>query len=158
MIGKAKKLAATYLTFQVAKGLINADRAIIKDAAELGRMSDVIGVATEDLEQFGRAFEIVGAGADEAYSSLKALQTFQEQRKIGKVPDETYYALQRLHVNSAELTDDAVHNFNVIRKGAQQATASERSYYANQIGLGEKSLRVLRLTDEEWQNKKLIIK
>ena len=45
-----------------------------------------------------------------------------------------------------------MHNFNVIRKAAQQATAQERNYYANAIGLGEKSLRVLRLTDEEWQN------
>lgn len=152
LLGKAKKLAAAYLSFQAVKGLVNADREIIKDAAELGRLSDTLGVATEDLEQFGRAFEIVGAGVDSAYSTINALIKLSKDFKFGRISDETFIALQQLHVNTAEFTDDAVHNFDIIRKGAQQATAEERNYFANAIGLGEKSLRVLRLTDKEWQN------
>ena len=82
LIGKAKMLAGAYLAVKLAIDAVNADRTIIKDAAELGRLSDTLGVATEDLEQFGRAFEIVGAGADEAYNSIKSLQKFQQQRKV----------------------------------------------------------------------------
>lgn len=150
LIGKAKKLAATYLSFQAAKGLINADRAIIKDAAELGRLSEDLGIATEQLEQFGRAFEIVGAGADEAYSTIRGLTKLIPSLQMGDEGMAEAFGI--LGIGAQNLTSDKLENFNIIRKRFATLNADQQNYFVNTIGLGEKSLRVLRLNDEEYQN------
>lgn len=150
LIGKAKKLAATYLSFQAAKGLINADRAIIKDAAELGRLSGDLGIATEQLEQFGRAFEIVGAGADEAYSTIRGLTKLIPSLQMGDEGMAEAFGI--LGIGAQNLTSDKLENFNIIRKRFATLNGDQQNYFVNTIGLGEKSLRVLRLNDEEYQN------
>ncbi len=150
LIGKAKKLAATYLSFQAAKGLINADRAIIKDAAELGRLSGDLGIATEQLEQFGRAFEIVGAGADEAYSTIRGLTKLIPSLQMGDEGMAEAFGI--LGIGAQNLTNDQLENFDTIRKRFSQLNSAQQLYFVNTIGLGEKSLRVLRLNDEEYQN------
>jgi len=150
LLGKAKKLAAGYLTFKLAKEALNADRAIIKDAAELGRLSADLGIATEQLEQFGRAFEIVGAGADEAYSTIRGLTKLIPALQMGD--EGLAEAFGILGIGPQNLVNDQLENFDTIRKRFNQLNSAQQLYFVNTIGLGEKSLRVLRLNDEEYQN------
>jgi hypothetical protein len=151
LIGKAKTLAAGYLAIKAAKEFINTDRAIIKDAAELGRMSDTLGVATEDLEQFGRAFEIVGADAQEAYNIISKLKQLPASIKQG-FGDDMAEAFGRATISLDKLKEeDPLGTFNEIRKVFSGFSEANRLLHGSQLGFSEKTLRVLRQTDEEYQ-------
>lgn len=152
LLDKAKKLSLTYLSFKAIATVTNATSEIIKDAAELGRLSDSLGVATDDLEQFGRAFEIVGAGSDAAFEAINAMIKLRKDFQWGQVSDETLIGLNMFGVDPRQFTNDALKNFELIRQGASKADAETRRYFAHSIGLGEKSLRVLGLNSEEWQD------
>lgn len=150
LIGQAKKLSIAYLAFKTAKDLTVGASSIVKDAAELGRLSQDLGIATEDLEAFGRAFEVVGAGADEAISTVRTLT-----KAITAIPmgDEGMAeAFGILGLGPQNFGADAIKNFDAIRKRFNQLNSAKQLYFVNTIGLGEKSLRVLRLNDEEYQN------
>jgi len=125
LLGKAKKLAAGYLTFKLAKEALNADRAIIKDAAELGRLSADLGIATEQLEQFGRAFEIVGAGADEAYSTIRGLTKLIPALQMGD--EGLAEAFGILGIGPQNLVNDQLENFDTIRKRFNQLNSASTS-------------------------------
>lgn len=152
LLGKAKKLAATYLTFRAVKGGIEVTGEIIKDAAELGRLSDTLGVATEDLEQFGRAFEIVGADAQDAYNIISKLKQLPSAIEKGYA-DDMAEAFGRAGISLDKLRrEDPIGTFNEIRKTFNSFSADDKLLFANQLGFSEKTLRVLRQTDQEYRD------
>ena len=150
LIGQAKKLGAAYLTFQTAKALINADMEIVRDAAELGRLAQDFGSATEDVERFGRAFEIMGAGVGEAQKTLGTMRDIVQDIKMGNSEKASAFGLiPGLQLQALSPTD-ALHNFDLVRQGFNKMDAGMQRWFVKTIGLGEKSLRVLRLNDEAY--------
>lgn len=119
------------------------------ETAELGRLAQDLGVSANSLERFTRSFETVGGGADEAVNTIRTLKTEIEAFKVGK---GNFEAFGMLGINPDQLGEDVFKNFDVIRNRFKDLTASQRLYWVNQIGLGEKALRVLRLNDKEWQS------
>ncbi len=120
-----------------------------QETAELGRLSKDLGVSSNFLETFSRAFETMGAGSDEAISAIRTLKSEIEAFRVGK---GNYEAFGMLGINPQDFSNDVSKNFTVIRNRFNQLTDEQRLYWVTQIGLGEKSLRILRLNDEEYNN------
>lgn len=119
------------------------------ETAELGRLSKDLGVSADFLQIFTRSFETVGAGADEAINTIRTLKTEIESFKIGK---GNFEAFGMLGLNPQSFGNDVSKNFDVVRKRFGTLTDAQRLYWVTQIGLGEKSLRVLRLNDKEYND------
>lgn len=120
-----------------------------QETAELGRLSKDLGVSVDFLQTFTRSFETIGVGADEAIATIRTLKTEIEAFKFGQGHVEAFGILG---LNPQNFGDDVSKNFDVVRKRFNTLTDLERLYFVTQIGLGEKSLRVLRLNDEEYKN------
>jgi hypothetical protein len=121
----------------------------VDETAELGRLADDLGVTTNFLETFIRSFETVGAGGDEAINTIRSLKKEIEAFKLGRGNIEAFGILG---INPQALGADVGKNFDIIRNRFNALTDAQRLYFVDQIGLGEKSLRVLRLTDQEYSN------
>jgi hypothetical protein len=129
-------------------GFTKLVKGTVEQTAELGRLAEDLGVTTNFLETFIRSFESVGAGGEEAISTVRTLKKEIEAFKFGKGNIEAFGILG---INPQDLGDDVSGNFTTIRKRFNELTEAQRLYFVDQIGLGEKSLRVLRLTDKEYQ-------
>ena len=57
---------------------------VASDTAELGRLAEDLGISTQSLESFTRAFDVVGAGAGEAVNTIRTLKTEVEAFKLGR--------------------------------------------------------------------------
>lgn len=120
----------------------------VNEAAELGRLSDDLGVTTEFLETFIRTFEIVGGGADEAVNAVRNLKKEVESFKLGKGNIEAFGILG---FNIQDFGNDFSKNFDLIRKRFNTLSKEQRLYFIDQLGFGEKTLRILRLTDNQYK-------
>ena len=122
---------------------------VVMETAELGRLSEDLGVSPQFLENFTRSFEEVGATAGDAISTIRTLKTEVEAFRLGRGDFETFGILG---INPQQLTEDTTQSLNTIRNRFKDLSKSQQLYFVNQIGLSEKSLRVLRLTDKEYEN------
>lgn len=129
-------------------GFIKLVKGTVEETAELGRLAEDLSTSTTFLQTFIRSFETVGAGADEAISTVRTLTKEIEAFKLGKGNIEAFGILG---INPQNLGSDVAKNFDVIRQRFNDLTAAQRLFFSGQIGLGEKALRVLRLTDEEYE-------
>lgn len=128
-------------------GFVKLVKSTVEETAELGRLAEDLGTTTTFLQTFIRSFETVGATGEEAISTVRTLQKEIEAFKLGKGNIEAFGILG---INPQNLGSDVARNFDVIRKRFNSLTAAQRLYFVEQVGLGEKALRVLRLTDEEY--------
>lgn len=122
---------------------------VVMETAELGRLSEDLGVSPQFLENFTRSFEAVGATAGDAIGTIRTLKTEVEAFRLGRGDFETFGILG---INPQQLTQDTTQSLNTIRNRFKDLSKSQQLYFVNQIGLSEKSLRVLRLTDKEYKN------
>jgi hypothetical protein len=146
---KSAKVGSVLLgaTTLAGGGFLKLVKNTVESTAELGRLSDDLGVSTTFLETFIRSFETVGAGAGEAINTIRSLKKEIEAFKLGKGNIEAFGILG---INPQALSGDISKNFDVIRKRFRSLTDEQRLYFVDQIGLGEKTLRVLRLSDDEY--------
>lgn len=128
-------------------GFIKLVKSTVDETAELGRLAEDLGTTTNFLQTFTRSFETVGATGEEAISTVRTLTKEIEAFKLGKGNIEAFGILG---INPQNLGSDVAKNFDVIRQRFNDLTAAQRLFFSGQIGLGEKALRVLRLTDEEY--------
>jgi hypothetical protein len=122
---------------------------VVMETAELGRLSEDLGVSPQFLENFTRSFEAVGATAGDAIGTIRTLKTEVEAFRLGRGDFETFGILG---INPQQLTEDTTQSLDTIRNRFKDLSKSQQLYFVNQIGLSEKSLRVLRLTDKEYEN------
>ena len=120
---------------------------VASDTAELGRLAEDLGVSTNALESFSRAFDVVGAGAGTAVDTIRTLTKEVEAFKLGRGNIEEFGILG---FSPQQFGDDALENFDVIREKFNQLDKAQQLYFVTQIGLSEKSLRVLRLNRKEY--------
>lgn len=128
-------------------GFIKLVKGTVEETAELGRLAEDLSTTTTFLQTFIRSFETVGATGEEAISTVRTLTKEIEAFKLGKGNIEAFGILG---INPQNLGTDVAKNFDVIRGRFNELTAAQRLFFVDQIGLGEKALRVLRLTDEEY--------
>jgi predicted SpoU family rRNA methylase len=136
-------------TLAAGVGLTKFAINVVDETAELGRLAKDLGTTTNFLETFTRSFERMGAGGDEAISTIKSLKKEIEAFKVGQGRPEAFGILG---INIQDLGDDVGKNFDLIRRRFNGLTAAQRLYFVDQIGLGEKTVRMLRLTDKEYKN------
>ena len=126
-------------------GFLKLVKNTVEGAAELGRLSDDLGVSTDFLETFISSFETVGGGAGEAINTIRSLKKEVEGMRslgVGK--------FKEFGILGINLGSDFSKNFDVIRKRFRSLSDEQRLLFIDQIGLGEKTLRVLRLSDDEY--------
>jgi X-X-X-Leu-X-X-Gly heptad repeat protein len=121
----------------------------VNETAELGRLADDLGITTNFLETFIRSFETVGASGEEAIGTIRSLKREVEAFKLGQGNVEAFGILG---LNIQNFGNDFSKNFDLIRRRFNNLSKEQRLYFVDQIGLGEKTLRVLRLTDKEYSN------
>jgi len=146
---KGAKVGSTILaaTTVAGGGFLKLVKNTVQETAELGRLSDDLGVSTNFLETFIRSFETVGSGAGEAINTVRSLKKEIEAFKLGRGNIEAFGILG---INPQGFGNNVSKNFDIIRKRFRSLTDEQRLYFVDQIGLGEKTLRVLRLTDDEY--------
>jgi hypothetical protein len=130
-------------------GFIKLVKGTVEETAELGRLAEDLSTTTTFLQTFIRSFETVGATGEEAISTVRTLTKEIEAFKLGKGNIEAFGILG---INPQNLGADVGKNFDVIRQRFNDLTAAQRLFFVDQIGLGEKALRVLRLSDEAYQD------
>ena len=136
-------------TLAAGAGLTKFVVKVVDETAELGRLSKDLGTTPNFLEVFTRSFERMGAGAEEAINSIRSLEKEIEAFQYGKGNPEAFAILG---INIQDLGNDFAKNFDLIRRRFNGLSARGRLYFTDQIGLGEKTIRMLRLTDKEYKN------
>jgi hypothetical protein len=120
------------------------------ETAELSRLSKDLSISSEDLQTLGRSFEIVGASGDDLIGILNSLSVSIGGMKFGDSPFADFAKVLQLKMGDLSKTDNAK-NFEIIRKRFKDLSAMDQLYAANKIGLGAKTVRILRLGEEEYQ-------
>lgn len=121
---------------------------VVMETAELGRLSEDLGVSPQFLENFTRSFEAVGSSAGDAISTIRTLKTQVEAFRLGRGDYESFGILG---INPQQLSEDTTQSLDTIRNKFKDLSRSQQLYFVSQIGLSEKSLRILRLTDKEYE-------
>lgn len=146
---RASKLGATFtgIVAGAGAGFVKLVQSTVSETAELGRLADDLGVTTDFLETLMRSFETVGAGPEEAISTIRTLRKEIEAFKLGRGNIEAFGILG---INPQVLSGDVSKSLDTIRKRFNGLTKAQQLYFVSQIGLGEKSLRILRLNDKAY--------
>ena len=130
-------------------GFIKLVKSTVEETAELGRLAEDLGTTTTFLQTFTRSFETVGAGASEAINTIRTLQKEVAAFRIGEGNTK---AFGLLGTNIQAFGSDVANNFDVVRNAFKGLDKQNQLLFSGMIGLGEKALRVLRLTNKEYED------
>lgn len=148
------KLATEFLSFVgIAAGAYEAKEfvgSVLQTNLAVGQLSTNLGIAAEDLSKWQLAVQLSGGKVEDLNGSMGSLVSTYENGIHGIMTSQVG-AARALGIDFA-LLKSPIDFLLAVRDKLQKYDKPEQAFYANMLGIGPDTLRLLQLNNTEFQN------